>query len=207
MDSVEARALLCSGQTGRRVGDTLIVRLESGGEMRFVEDTKSEAPGGFRYAGRIGRAPFHVIESSGHETYPTWILLNTRGQRIVAADSPIVSPDTTRFATGGTGWDNCSEANGASLDVWRLTDSLPVREWRVETQTCKTRPGRSIGADAAGGWGATNLHWRASDTLEFLRNDVVVKDTMPNALNPVEYRTRPMLAVHDRKGWRILDVR
>ena len=181
IDSLEARAIACSGGTARRDGITLRVRLTGGSDTTFVDDTAGEAPGGFYYNGRIGRAAFHLIQGYGHETYPSWLVMSPRtGRRILALDLPVVSPDTARFATATPAWDNCSEANGTSFDIWRFTDTLPVLESRVVTQDCKTR----------GAWGALSLHWRTADTLEFVRVDTTAE-------------RRPMLAVHEGGGWKM----
>jgi hypothetical protein len=194
----EKHALECSGQTARRVGDTLFVRLRTGHDTTFV-DTKGEAPGGFRYAGRIAGGAFHLIESYGHESYPQWIVASDQsGHRIVAPELPVFSPDSARFATGGSAWDNCSESNGVNLEVWRMTDTMPVVEWRVVTQGCK---------DRNRGWGATELHWRSPDTLEFVRNEFVRRDTSSIVWGSPERRRQAMRAVRDQGGWRIIDKR
>lgn len=196
MDSDETRAIACSGQTARRTGHTLFVRLESGREMAFVDDTGGEAPGGFHYAGRIALGAFQLIESWGHESYPQWIVLSARtGRSVIASDVPLLSPDSRRYATGGPAWENCAEGGGATLDVWRLMDTLPLLEWRVVTQDCKNPLY----------WGASNLRWRSPDTLEFTRNDKLVVHAGGNPPDSAEYLTRPALAVRDDHGWRIVD--
>lgn len=195
MDSVEMRALACSAQSARRNGDTLFLRLASGRETTFVDDQTSEAPGGYRYAGRIGRAGLHAIEQYGHETAPVWIFINVRtGRHVVAADKPILSPDTSRFATASESWNNCTELDHPRLDIWRLTDSLPALEWRLDPWSCTT----------GSGWGPTDPTWLSRDTLRFTRNDMEFSksEAAHSAGQPV-YRKRTMLAARDRRGWRI----
>ncbi len=197
VDSIEARALSCSDRTARRVGDTLFVQLGTGREITFIDDQTSEAPGGFHYAGRIGRAAFHVIESYGHEVYPVWIVINARtGRQIVAySDIPVVSPDTARFATAAGDWNNCAELDQPRMEVWRLTDTLPLLEWRLDAWNCKTQTG----------WGPTDPNWLGSDTLRFTRNDIELpKPVAPDSSSKPIYRTRPMLAVRNQRGWRIV---
>jgi hypothetical protein len=196
IDSVETRAVACSGQTARRAGDTLFVRLETGGEIIFVDDPASEAPGGYHYAGRIGRAAFHLVESYGHETPPVWIFINARtGRQVGAPDKPIVSPDKMRFVTASESWNNCAELDHPRLEVWRLTDTLPALEWRLDPWSCRTQTG----------WGPTDPQWAGSDTLRFTRNDMefpkpVAADTSSQPI----YHTRPLLAVRDHNGWHVV---
>jgi hypothetical protein len=196
-DSVEARALACSGRTARRIGETLFVRLGTGRETTFIDDQTSEAPGGFHYAGRVGRERFHLVESYGHETAPLWIFINARtGRQVVAPDKPVVSPDTARFTTASDSWNNCAELDQPRMEVWRLTDTLPVLEWRLDAWNCKTQTG----------WGPTDPHWVGSDTVRFTRNDMELPARVAaDSSNQPIYHTRPMLAVHDRKGWRVVD--
>jgi hypothetical protein len=139
------------------------------------------------YAGEVGSVPFQVIERYGGETYPTFQLLNGRTgtDEGIGTDLPLFAPDSTHFVVDAPGWDNCAEGDGASLAVWRLTDSVPIREWGVYPWTCRGT-----------GWGATDLRWRSTDTLEFVRNGVTQH-------GPTGTR-QPMLVIHDAAGWRIV---
>ena len=77
--------------------------------------------------------------------------MNARTGGTISADHDVVvSPDSLRFATAANHWFNCAEQDHPSLDVWRLTDTLPVREWRLDPFNCRTNAG----------WGPTNPHWR-----------------------------------------------
>jgi hypothetical protein len=190
-DSLEVRALGCSGGTAHRSGDTLYVRLAEGRERTFVEDRVSEAPGGFHYVGRIPRPPLQVIQSYGHESSPQWIFVSElTGWTAVASDEPLVSPDSARFVTAAQpDWNNCSERDHPSLDVWRFTDTIPVLEWRLEPWDCRL-----------GGWGPTNPRWSGADTLEFVHNEQIDTNTS-RVFRQREWRE---IAVHDRKGWRVI---
>ena len=117
-DSVETRALACSGGTARRVGNTLFVRLGTGTETRFVDNASAEDNRGYDYRGRIASNRFHLIQSYGNEQYPHYHVLNgSTGKSVVTDDVPLFSPDARRFAIGGYFWDNCSEANG---QTWKF---------------------------------------------------------------------------------------
>ena len=131
--------------------------------MDFVDQSTGEAPGGYTYMGRFGRPQYHVVQSNGHEAVPSYILIHpTTGRRVEGVDSMTWSPDSTRIATVGESWDNCSEGNPARLTVWRLTDTLPIREYDVTPwQRCQ-----SVAA-----WAPTDPHWESSDVLDFTRVD------------------------------------
>lgn len=193
-DTVEARALACSGGTARRFGDSLDVRLANGRDLHFVDDPGSEAPGGYHYVGRIPQPPLHVVQQYGHEAMPKWIFVSERtGDTAVANDEPIISPDSSRFVTATQpDWNDCSEQDHPSLDVWRFADPIPIREWRLDPWDCRRLRG----------WGPTNPRWRGSDTLEFLRNVQVPRDTARNA--PLEQQATGEIAVRDRAGWRVI---
>jgi hypothetical protein len=195
-DGVEVRALACSQHTARRAGETLYIRLTSGREIPFVDDRVSDNQGGYHYAGRIAQPPLHIIQESGHESAPSWLFVNERtGHTAVAIDQPVVSPDSTRFATAAQpDWNNCCERDQPSLDVWRFTDTLPVLEWRLDPWDCR----RHVG------WGPTDPRWHGPDTLEFVRNEQVVRNTATNSPPTVEYRESRALAVRDVNGWRVM---
>ena len=196
-DSTEVHALACSRQTARRVGETLYVRLTSGREMSFVDDRVSDNQGGYHYAGRIAQPPLHIIQEYGHESSPSWLFVNERtGHTALAIDEPVVSPDSARFVTAAQpDWNNCSERDHPSLDVWRFTDSLPVLEWRLDPWDCRRQAG----------WGPTDPHWHGPDTLEFVRNEQIIADTVAEAGTVVKYRESRAFAVRSGNGWRVTE--
>jgi hypothetical protein len=195
-DSVEVRALACSQQTARRSGETLFVRLVNGREVPFVDDRVSDNQGGYHYVGRITRPPLQVVQEYGHETPPSWLFVSEQtGRSAVANDQPVMSPDSTRFATAAEpDWNNCSERDHPSLDVWRFTDTLPLLEWRLDPWDCH----RQVG------WGPTHPRWHGPDTLEFVRNEQIVRDTAAKAPAVVDYRESHAMAVRGRGGWRVI---
>ena len=77
-DTVEFRALACSGGTAHRSGDTLDVRLANGRDLHFIDDPRSEAPGGYHYVGHLPQPRLHVVEMYGHEAMPKWIFVSER---------------------------------------------------------------------------------------------------------------------------------
>jgi hypothetical protein len=188
-DKEPEHGLRCSPADVRRVGSTLFIRLGSGRELTFVDDSVGEAPGGTYYVGRIGSLPLHVLAFYGHEAPPTYFVMSGRdGRAITIGDNtPLFSPDSTSFAVDSPNWDNCTEDSGASLSVWRLTDSLPVREWGIDSGDC----------DQKRGWGATDLEWRSRDTLSFTENDLSHGERE-------QHETKRVLLVRDGATWRIV---
>ena len=185
LDSMEARAIECSGGAARRVGDTLFVRLENNRDTAFA-DWQGEAPGGYRYGGRVGSGALHVIEQYGGEAAPRWLVIDPKsGRSILANDKPIFSPDSSRFATAGEGWNNCVESI-PGMFVWAMTDSVPELEWKLDPWNC----------DKHSGWGPTHPVWSGNDTLQFTRHD---RDRMGGT------RSRPIFAVRDGASWRVVD--
>ena len=191
-DSVEARALACSGGVARRVGDTLFVRLEDGHEKLFLNGEEGEAPGGYQYYGHLAHSPLHIIESNGHETYPEKLFLDTRsGESETLGEVLVISPDSSRVLASASDWGNCTEGGGGYLAVWRMTDSLPALEWHLQTFDCRTS-----------GWGATNLRWHGRDTIAFEQSDAHTAATTSSA-SPTTQHSRPMLLVYGADGWRV----
>jgi hypothetical protein len=180
----EARALACSGGSARRAADTLYLRLRNGRDTTFVE-SRGEGTVGYRYAGRLGRG-LHLIQRFGDESYPRWIVTSVlSGHRITFEDELVISPDSARFATAQSGWHNCSEGGETRFEIWRMTDTMPVLEWRASpTWSCSSRSG----------WAASDPRWKGRDTLAFLRNDVDA-----GAVS----RRVPVVAVRGSTGWRV----
>ena len=90
-------------------------------------------------------------------------------------------------------WDNCSEANGPLVEVWRMTDSLPVREWQLKPYACANAPPEP--------WGFITPRWHGPDTLELTRIEL-----LPGAhdTDPSRYSRQPVFAARASGGWRLL---
>lgn len=70
--------------------------------------------------------------------------------------------------TAAADWNNCTERDQPDAAVWRLTDSIPMREWRLTSFDCRTQSG----------WGATDPHWIGDDTIELTRHDAATTTTI-----------------------------
>lgn len=193
-DSSEPRAIAeCSGGLARRRAHMLYIRIDSGRELSFANDTAGEAPGGMWYYGRVGRLGFHLTSPFGGEVEPTFSLTNPHtGRSITGLYSwPVLSPDTSRFASFEEGWMGCEETHGTDLEIWRFTDSLPVREFKLRPAECP----------AVATWGAIDPRWRGNDTLEFTH----VERGPPDSLGNIADVKRPVRVIHDAAGWRIVE--
>jgi hypothetical protein len=105
------------------------------------------------------------------------------------SDAPVYAPDGARFVTAAQpDWNNCTERDQPSMDVWRFTDGLPVLEWRLDPWNCRTGTG----------WGPTDPRWRGADTIDFIRNDRVLGGESAG------YRRRAIVAVRGPGGWRVV---
>jgi hypothetical protein len=194
-DSVEAKALACSQRTARRSGDTLFLRLDSGRDTA-ITNVIGEEDVNYKYLGRIGRKHAHLIEQFGGDHPPRFFVMNSRtGNWITARGMPVMSPDAERFAAANDEWD-CAEAPDQRLEVWRFSDSVPIREWKLETLRCE-----ADGTTA--GWAAVTPRWRAADTLEFMRLERPASAPAESARGD-SYVRRPAVAANGRDGWRMI---
>ena len=189
LDSIEPRALVCSNGAARRVGDTLFIKLDTA-ERRMLDFSRGDNAQEFRYVGRIGRARFHVVAEHGYEGPPEAILINPHGGRDRTVIGVVkASPDGERFVTAEAYWNDCEDL--PVMEVWRLTDSIPVLDWRLKPNSCETDKG----------WGAVDPKWRSADTLDFFRSHLV------SSAGGGRYGRDPMAAVRDNHGWRLIGDR
>jgi hypothetical protein len=181
--TIERQALECSGGTALRAGDTLRIHIDDGNPRLFVNSNASDLL--FQYLGRLGAHGYHVVEQFGGEHPPYFLLVQPRSGRSVAVTGmPVLSPDASRIAAATPEWD-CAESPDQRLSIWRLADSVPVREWEIAPLMC-------AGNGATGGWAAVDPVWRAADTLAFARVE-----------QPSGHR-REELVAWDAHAWRIL---
>ena len=193
-DSVESRAIACSGGVARRVGDTLFIRLDDGRDKLFVTGHEGEAPGGYQYYGHVARPRLQIVESNGHESYPEKLYVDTRSGRMeTIGEELLISPDSSRVLASASDWANCAEGNGGYLSIWEMTDTLPRLEWHMQTFDC----GKN------GGWGASGIGWRGRDTIYFQRSDSLTSATFATT-SQNSLRTHRTLLVHDGSGWRMV---
>lgn len=194
-DTTEAGALRCGmGRVARR-GDTLAISLLEGAALARADRRGDDDGQGFeqyRYMGRLrganGGPDFHLLDAQGYE-YAAVELVNVRnGDSIRVPGFPVPSPDGARFAAAPLGRDDC-ESDG-TLEIWRLGDERPVREWSIVPDDC---------TDA--GWYPTELAWRARDTLD------VGRATIPADPGRRERRERDSsraLVVRGPRGWSLV---
>ena len=192
-DSIEARALACSRGTARRSHDTLFLRLDSGRDTAIVS-TVGEEEVTYQYAGRIGDKGPHLIEQLGGHSPPRFLVMSPRsGAWISAPGMPALSVDGARFAAANDTWD-CAESPDQRLEVWRLTDSIPISEWKLAELHCEAN-GAEIGS------AAVHPVWRGADTLEFTRIERVKSN------GAIVRQQRRTFAVPGPHGWTVLEPR
>src|SRR5579862_1021861 len=137
MNASEARALACSNGKARRHGDTLIIRLATG-ERRMINESHGDFLRVYQYAGTVGRGGFHIVTLHFYEGPWQSLLINPMSGREASTLMDIVpSPDGERFVTDKSDWNDC-EGDEPGLEVWRLTDSVPVLDWRLKPNSCHT---------------------------------------------------------------------
>jgi hypothetical protein len=108
----------------------------------------------------------------------------------------VVSPGGRRFASSQMAMQICEGIT--VLEIYRVTDSIPVREWGIEPFNCATNAG----------WGASDQAWVAPDTLRFTRYDL--PSSKAAGLDSADGRpqpTRRMLVVHADTGWHLVAPR
>jgi hypothetical protein len=148
------------------IGDTLVIALDSGSVRRVNKPEDGDSHAEYRYVGRVGRGPgtLHVIERKGWEDASVELINARTGAVALLRALPVMSPDATRFTVvvdlGMGTWDRVTTCFGQSeVTVWRMTDSVPVKEFAVDAFDCNT--GR--------GWGPSAPVWRSADTISFMR--------------------------------------
>ncbi|MFW6205714.1 MAG: hypothetical protein ACOC5I_00610 [Gemmatimonadota bacterium] len=147
---VESLALDRGDAVVRR-GDTLIVSLADGGEVRLV-DRDAGGPGNvlYTYRGHLDRIGYHVVDVHYYEG-GDHVLINERtGVRTTVPAPPVVSPDGQRLVVASAG--GMAGYSPNALQVWRVpSDSLEL-EWELEPD-----------------WGAEEARWQDAVTVRFLK--------------------------------------
>ena len=190
----EQRAISQRSEAVRRVGDTLFIRVASGAESTFVDNpVDNDAYVKFTYVGTIAHGVLHHIDIQGWESGGSLVLNAASGRKLWIPGKPVMSPDGRRFASSQMAMQICEGIT--ALEIYRVTDSIPVREWGIEPFDCATDEG----------WGASNEAWLSPDTLRFTRNELPPESA--RGIDGPRYVTRPMLVVRGASGWRIVAPR
>ena len=137
-----------------RTGDTLLIRLPDGGEVRLVDRGTQAETVRFAYAGFLDRVGYHLVSVHYYEGAEYRLIDGATGETTEVAAWPVVSPEGRRIAVAS----NAGVAGYAPnlLQLWRVTgDGLEV-EW-------ETRPDD---------WGADSARWADSTTLRFDRTSL-----------------------------------
>jgi hypothetical protein len=194
--TTEADAMRCGQGAIKRRGDTLVIELSGTGVRKRVDvPAEGESYVSYRYAGRIGGSggtpAFHVVDARGYETEWVELVNAATGDSLVVSAHPALSPDGARFAVDALDFESCEGAT--TLEVWRITGDVPVREWKTDPYPC----------DGRRGWGPSNVAWRSPDTITFVQN-TVPSDSARRAAG--DWDTAPALLVRHAGKWQ-LDLR
>jgi hypothetical protein len=175
----------------------LFIRAGNGRVVTFV--TNPENNDGrviYTYVGRVANGTLHRVDVQGWERLWTEYVNAATGHGFDTVGEPIFSPDGKRIASSIYAMETC-EIN-ARLEIYRLTDSIPVRELEIEPRDCLTDIG----------WAPHELRWLAADTLAFLADSKRPAGAPPQG-SPADtggYVSRRMLAVRDGNTWRIVSL-
>jgi hypothetical protein len=161
-DTAEATAMRCAEGVAVRSGDTIILRLSTVGAAKRVDNP--EEGNGYRryyYAGRFGgdngTPAFHILDVRDYEGGAIELINAATGDSLLLRGVPLLSPDGARFAAVEEP-DACELAS--QLEIWRVTGDQPTRELSLQPFDC----------NANTGWGPSDVHWRARDTIALVRN-------------------------------------
>jgi hypothetical protein len=191
-DSTETSAMKCAAGSVVRFVDTLQIRLAGAGVRKRID--RPQEDGNFRqyrYAGHIGGSSggpgFHVLDARTHDRAWVELINELTGDSLVVVARPVISPDGARFLVSATGIVETCDV-GMVLQIWRITDDAPVREFNVEPFNCGTNEG----------WGPSSVEWQSRDSISFLRNTVPRDSTRWRNL---DWDTTRVTLVHRPEGW------
>jgi hypothetical protein len=190
----EQRAISQRTAAVRRVRDTLFIRVASGAESTFVDNpADNDTYVKFTYVGTVAHGALHHIAIQGWESGGSLVVNAASGRKLWIPGPPVVSPDGRRFASSQMAMQICEGIT--VLEIYRLTDSVPVREWGIQPYDCATDKG----------WGASDEAWLSPDTLRFTRNDLPPGGS--EGIDGPHYVRRPMLVVRADTAWRVVSPR
>ncbi|NUS33053.1 MAG: hypothetical protein HOQ17_08330 [Gemmatimonadaceae bacterium] len=191
----EELALQCADGSVVRHDDSLVVQTASGPLALVNVDGRDDdqQTSRYTYVGTLrSRGVHHVIGHDGYEVAELSLYSGSSGRAVAIASAPVVGPDGRYFATAELGLNVC-EANTSNLEIWRLTDSVAVREWNVEPWDCGKEKG----------WGPSNPVWASADTLRFTRVEPSADDAPGRAQG--ERSERRAMVVRRGARWALVD--
>ena len=187
----ETEALACARGSAFRHGDSLAIQLASGQTLVRVDaPDEGTSFAHYTYRGAIrSKAMFHVVDEQLYELTSTYLIDARSGGRTAIIGDPVVDAGGTRLAAAAMSLSSCEGKDG--LELWRLTDSIPAREFSVEPFDCRDEKG----------WAPSDLAWRSADTLAFVANlapaDSVARDAGTRD-------RRPALVVRNGRAWHLV---
>jgi hypothetical protein len=143
----DSAAILAASSIARRHGDSLFIRLRSGGARVLVDNPIDDRGAiAYRFRGQIAR-PFLLFQLGLYEDELYLIMNDSSGNQIEIDGPPVFSRNSRRFVTATP-----EESHfDTRLCVWCLTDSVPVVEWSIEPKE----------------WWPRRARWLNDSTVEF----------------------------------------
>lgn len=176
----EAERLNASQGVARRVGDTLVLRLRSGQEVRLAHDTAgSDNWVLYSFEGHLSGMPFYGIRVSYFEGSGYLIVHDSTGRRTQLDAAPLPSPSGKSIGT-------------ASLDLVAAFDPTRLFVATLVGDTLATEFELS-----PTDWGPDSLRWDGDDTLRFVQQWVTDE--------PGVYRSSAAQLVRSAAGWRLVE--
>jgi hypothetical protein len=201
----EAEALACARGRAWRHEDTLFVRPDSGPVITYREHPSTISPEGvegtdaasYQYVGAVVGRPglYHLVRERLYEMENLMALNGRTGRHEVILDLPLLSPDGTRLAAS-TPMMECEQGD-SGLEVWRMTDSTLVNEFRILPLDCSHYTG----------WAPSEVTWISPDTLRFIANVVTPAEPAEGHLTPDHAESvtpRPARLVRSGSGWTVV---
>lgn len=187
----ETEALACARGSAFRHGDSLAIQLASGKTLVRVDvPDEGTSFAHYTYRGAIrSTVMFHVVDEQLYELTSTYLIDARSGGRTAIIGDPVVDAEGTRLAAAAMTLSSCEGKDG--LEIWRLTDSIPAREFSVEPFDCRDERG----------WAPSDVAWRSADTLAFVAN-LAPADSV--ARNAGTRDRRPAFVVRDARAWHLV---
>ena len=155
--AIERHQLRRAPQLFSRAGDTLTVHLADHQGATFVDrDVEDEAGVAYTYREFIPGVAYHLIHAHLYEGTAFLLIGHRTGDVARLQALPVFSPDLGRFATASEDLD--ARYNATEIQIWRITQRSPVREWSHE-------PAGNPVALTPDAWGPTNLRWISSTEI------------------------------------------
>ncbi|MFN8583573.1 MAG: hypothetical protein U0163_21670 [Gemmatimonadaceae bacterium] len=176
--ATEQERLVAGGEAVRRQGDTLVLHLRAGGDVRLANDTAgSDNWLLYEFDRHLDRAPFYGVRLQFFEGQGYLLVHDSTGRQTRVDAQPVVSPDGHRVATASM--DLVAAFDPTRLFVGAIVGDTMQTEFELEPTD----------------WGPDSLAWSGADTVRFVQRWVTAE--------PGAYRDVRAKLVRSRSGWQL----